>query len=642
MISFLAFTIAQQTASAKPIDLNGVLVNPRNLLVKVIDPVAKGRLKHESRFTFVKEIPRINYVVVRVPEGKLQATKAMLQRERGVEAVEFDRVAKLTEIPNDPEFPNQWSLPAMHVPEAWDISKGSTPIVVADIDSGVDMTHPDLENNLWTNPGEIPNNGIDDDGNGYVDDVHGYDFANDDSDPTDDNGHGTITSSVIAATHNNGIGMTGVAPMARIMCVKAGLWSGDIFESALLPAYIYSADNGAKIFSCSFGSDNVSVAERDAIRYAVSKGVLPVASAGNSGSVLPHYPAAYDEVLSVAAVAEFGATVQKASFSNYGCWVDVSAPGKTVLAIYWFGYGFASGTSLSCPNVSGTAALLWSAKPTATAEQIRSAIEDTATTMNEPPFGEISNYGFVNAEAALRAIVGKPAPRKEAAVRYMSPVGGEPPSNKSRIMARIMGRGFEKDAKVELRKGTRRLPILGRGRNYIDFYNVDGIDPIDVIVDKKLAESIPQPAGHGYEFPLLEASNPGNSIVGSFPKAVAIDDSFVEIHPSAGFISLEGTFGRVIPSGTMHLKITRRYTGSFRGFEYETISLLDWSIGYGVYRVINNQAFPSGMLTTTIDIPDFDRFVDPEGRVYVRLESTVVDPSVTAHLDQLVLTRDGP
>jgi subtilisin family serine protease len=338
--------IAVALASQQPINVDGSLVSPRNLLVKIAGP-AKDLIRKQLGLNIEKEFKEIGYVLVQAPAGELQLTKSKLKMVSGVEAVEFDRVARVAYEPNDPYFPYQWNLPAMNLPDAWGLSLGTTPTTVAVIDTGVDYTHEDLVNNVWTNPGEVASNGIDDDGNGYVDDVHGYDFAYNDGEPNDNYGHGTACASIVAATPDNAIGLSGVAPMARIMGVKAALDSGYFYDSATVPAYLYAANNGARIFSCSFYADGVSQAEHEAIRYAVSKGVLPIVAAGNDYSIYPFYPGAYEEVIGVAALRDAGGgNVLKSSFSNYGSWVDVSAPGSGIF-VAGSGGGYWSGLRLS-------------------------------------------------------------------------------------------------------------------------------------------------------------------------------------------------------------------------------------------------------------------------------------------------------
>lgn len=633
--------IAVALASQQPISVDGNLVNSRNLLVKVAGP-AKELLRKQLGLTVKKEFKEIGYVLVEAPAGELQLTRNKVRMVSGVQAVQFDRVAKVAYEPNDPLFPNQWNLPAMNVPDAWTLSLGNTPTTVAVIDTGVDYSHEDLANNVWTNTAEIPGNDIDDDNNGYIDDVHGYDFAYGDSEPNDNYGHGTACASIVAATQDNALGITGVAPMARIMCVKAALDSGYFYDSATVPAYIYAANNGAKIFSCSFYADSVSQAEHEAIRYAVGKGVLPIVAAGNEYSVIPFYPGAYEESIGVAALKNTGGGVAKSGFSNYGSWVDVAAPGSGIyVAGSGGGYWSGSGTSFACPNTAGVAALLWSTKPSAAASEIRAAIEDTATEYSEAPYGEISNFGNVNALAALEAIMGDPAPRRTAAFRYMTPLGSRDPSSKARVLSRIFGRGFEKDARVVVKKGNRHLHVRDRGRTFVDFYNVDGPDPVTLWVDGNLVATIPQPQVNDYVYPLIEASSPHAVVTGGFAQANGIDGTTLDCTTRGdNYLRMESTFARVIPADTMTLNITRNYTGTIGGSETETVYLYDWtsaSYPYGNWIAVNNEFLPTTMTTTHIPITDASRFVDYEGYVYMLVMTSGNDPSVTGHYDQINL-----
>jgi hypothetical protein len=641
MITFLALAAVLRPANLSPVEVDGHKVHPRNLLIKVDNPASLKRLEKETGIEIVKEIPRIGYYVVRAPEGYLQATRSKARNTVGVEHVEFDRVARVAYEPNDPYFPLQWSLPSMGVPAAWEVSRGNTPVTVAVIDTGVDYSQPDLANNIWTNTNEIAANGIDDDANGYIDDVHGYDFTYGDSEPDDVYGHGTACSSIIAATQDNNEGLSGVAPMARIMCIKASLDSGLFYDSATVPAYIYAADNGAKIFSCSFYADGVSQAEHDAIRYAHSKGVLTIVAAANENTVIPHYPAAYDEVVAVAAVAQSGPDVVKAGFSNFGSWVDVSAPGVGIHVIWGGAYISGSGTSFACPNVAGIAALLWSTRTDLTADEVRAAIEDTAQPMSQTPFGEISNYGFVNAARALNAVLESPAVRQAPAFRYMTPVGGKPPSDKSRQLSRILGRGFERDAKVVVMKGHRHLHVVDRGRTHLDFYNIAGEEPVEVFVDGELVASVAQPVGPEYMYPMIEAATQDASLTGGFSQALKVDGSTMDVAAHwYGGVHFHGTFARVTPSGNMNIIYNRHYTGTISGSETETVYLYDWSswsYPYGNWVPLSTEGLPTSATTTQIHVPDAAKFVDFDGYVYIKVEASGADTSTVAHVDHLGL-----
>jgi len=222
-------------------------------------------------------------------------------------------------------------------PEAWDIHTGSSDVIVAVVDTGVDYNHRDLQANMWVNSGEIPDNGVDDDGNGYVDDIYGYDFINKDSDPIDDRGHGTHCSGTIAAEGDNGLDIAGVCWDGRIMALKflGSDGYGNIDDA--VTAFYYAVENGADVVSNSWGGGAYSYTLEQAIDYAHSQGVIMVAAAGNDDSNEPEYPAAYEHMVSVAAT---NSNDEKASFSNHGDWVDIAAPGVDVLSLR------AGGTSL--------------------------------------------------------------------------------------------------------------------------------------------------------------------------------------------------------------------------------------------------------------------------------------------------------
>lgn len=300
-----------------------------------------------------------------------------------VERVELNYLISANIIPNDPGFSGQWGLhnvgqqngivdADIDAPEAWDIQTGSSAVVVAVIDSGVDFTHPDLSANMWINPGEIAGNGIDDDGNGYIDDVYGINAITGSGNPMDEYGHGTYVAGIIAAAGNNGIGIAGTSWNARIMAVKFMDAQGAGYTSDAIKSILYAINNGAKIINASWGNYSYSSALINAIQTANSAGVLFVASAGNDGSnndILPYYPASsygIPNVLSVAATDRFD---NLGWLSNYGISsVHLGAPGMEILSTVQTtanaccydpsGYKVASGTSAAAPFVAGSAALL--------------------------------------------------------------------------------------------------------------------------------------------------------------------------------------------------------------------------------------------------------------------------------------------
>ncbi len=261
---------------------------------------------------------------------------------------------------------------------AWDIETGNscTPPLVAVIDTGIEYTHPDLVANIWTNKQEISGNGLDDDQNGFVDDVHGYDFANSDADPLDDNGHGTHVAGTIGARGNNDLGVAGISWNARIMAVKFLSANGGGTTSAAIRAIDYAVANGAKVLNNSWGGGGYSAALEGSVKNAVSSGVLVLVAAGNeknNNDKRPSYPANYSGVLSVAAIDKNG---KLASFSNFGAKsVQLAAPGVNILST-WLGgsYAWNSGTSMATPHVSGAAALAWCKNPSLSAEALKTVL----------------------------------------------------------------------------------------------------------------------------------------------------------------------------------------------------------------------------------------------------------------------------
>jgi len=312
-----------------------------------------------------------------------------LKKNPHVRYAEPNYIVSVDLIPNDPRFPEMYGLlntgqtggtvdADIDADQAWAVSRGSRSVLVGVIDTGVDYNHPDLAANIWTNPGEIPGNGIDDDGNGYVDDVHGYDFANNDGDPFDDNGHGTHTSGTIGGVGNNGIGVTGVNWQVSIIAAKFLSGAGSGTTADAVRAVEYTTMMGVDLTSNSWGGGGFSQALYDAIAAAGAANIAFVAAAGNDGTdndVSPHYPSNYDlaNVISVAATDNNDA---KASFSNYGLTtVDLGAPGVDILStLPGNSYGLASGTSMATPHVSGVCALIKSVAPGIDVAQLKNIL----------------------------------------------------------------------------------------------------------------------------------------------------------------------------------------------------------------------------------------------------------------------------
>ena len=300
-------------------------------------------------------------------------------------SVEPDAEVRASYTPNDPYYTSDGrNYDAINLPQAWDITLGSNGIVVAVIDTGIDYNHPDLAPNAWKNGGEIPGDGRDNDGNGYVDDYYGYDFVNRDSNPIDDHYHGTHCAGTVAAATNNGNGIAGTAPNARIMALKVLAYNGSGYTSGIIEAVQYAVSQRqrfgeVRVISASLGGGGYSAAFNAAAVAAAEAGIVFVAAAGNNGSSIPSYPAGYPSTVSVGAANN---SASPAGFSNYGSWVSVVAPGVDVFSTFPTArgsYGRLSGTSMATPHVAGLAALILSARPALSARQVKQVLMDTAT-----------------------------------------------------------------------------------------------------------------------------------------------------------------------------------------------------------------------------------------------------------------------
>ena len=285
-------------------------------------------------------------------------------------------------VPNDPAFNSVWGLSSstgIDAPSAWAKTTGSSDVVVAVIDTGIDYTHADLAANVWTNPVEIAGNGIDDDGNGYIDDVHGINASSGTGNPMDDNGHGTHVSGTIGAVGNNGVGVSGVNWNVKMMGLKFLDSSGSGSVSDAIEAINYMVSMKTKhsinivAANNSWGGGGYSKGLYDAVAKARDAGIIFVAAAGNEGvdnDASPSYPASLD-LSNVVTVAAIDQNQNLAYFSNYGAnTVEIAAPGVSIMStLPGGGYGNLSGTSMATPHVTGAIALLYSAEPTLSADQ---------------------------------------------------------------------------------------------------------------------------------------------------------------------------------------------------------------------------------------------------------------------------------
>jgi subtilisin family serine protease len=385
--------------------------------------------RRASRLRAAFQPPEISRTYVLELDGALRGRLAEilnnLRADPDVEFAEEDKIVSANFSPNDPYFLSSgswgqtyddlWGIKKIGAPAAWDTSTG-TGVIVAVVDTGIDYSHPDIVNNIWSNTKEIVGNGIDDDHNGYIDDVRGWDFIGpsvtnpqQSNDPIDHQGHGTHVAGIIAAEGNNGIGIIGVAWHAQVMAVKGLDDQGIGLDSTLAPAIMYAANNGADVISASWGGPGYSQTIADAVSYAYNLGAVFVAAAGNNGGdARDFYPAALWNVITVAAS---DSNDNLASFSNSGSKIDVAAPGVDILSLQASGtnlgitvspgYTRASGTSMATPHVSGLAALILSQNANYSNEDVRQVLRASATDLGTPGYDLSFGYGRINAAAAL-------------------------------------------------------------------------------------------------------------------------------------------------------------------------------------------------------------------------------------------------
>ncbi|HHI94659.1 MAG TPA: hypothetical protein ENK04_14305 [Gammaproteobacteria bacterium] len=381
---------------------------------------AAGSQQHRSfRSRLVRGLTR-----AKIGRGNsLSATLRSLRNNRDVEFAEPNYILHTYAIPNDSRFDSLWGMhntgqtggvtdADIDAPEAWDLQTGSD-VIIAIVDTGVDYNHSELSNNIWNNSAEIANNGRDDDGNGFVDDVRGWDFANNDSNPMDDNDHGTHLAGTIAASGNNGSGVAGVNWSARIMPLKFMDSTGAGSSADAIAAIDYAVANGARVINASWGGGPFSSAMFNAISAANDAGVLFVAAAGNESNNndrTPSYPADYDlpNVISVAATDDADTL---AGFSNFGAnSVDLGAPGVSILStVRNNGYASFNGTSMAAPHVTGVAALVIADNPNIGIPALRAALLDNTDAVADLA-GRTVTGGRLNAFKALGGGTTPPPP----------------------------------------------------------------------------------------------------------------------------------------------------------------------------------------------------------------------------------------
>jgi subtilisin family serine protease len=377
---FFSFILqAQPVASTIPEHVPGRLIVRHN--GSAADTRAQQALAAQGARVHMR-LDGLAATVIDVTPGTEESVRQALLRNPLFRSVEFDYYAHPAAVPNDPDFGSQWYLTKIMAPSAWNIGTGSgTPIAV--IDTGVDGSHPDLASRL----------------------LPGWNFVTNSSNTADTSGHGTAVTGVVGAIANNGIGVAGITWLNPILPLVAVDSTGYAAYSNIAAAIQYAADNGARVISVSLGGSQASAVLQSAVDYAWGEGAVVVAAAMNNSSTTPMYPAACTNAVAVAATDEYD---NLASFSDYGSWITVSAPGTDMMTTTWDGsYGEWYGTSLATPVVSSVLALEFGVNPGLSAQQAVTLLEQNADNIGpSSTFG----YGRVNAYRAILAASGGSTP----------------------------------------------------------------------------------------------------------------------------------------------------------------------------------------------------------------------------------------
>src|ERR1044071_716380 len=332
----------------------------------------------------LQNLSKIKVHRVKVSENDLEAVEAALREDPNVEFVEKNLIGEATFVPNDPGYSAQWHLPKISAPGGWDLTRGSRSVTIAVIDSGIDPLHPDLSANL----------------------IPGYNFVAGNTDTHDIYGHGTAIAGIAGAIGNSGIGVAGVAWSNTIMPLVVLDSSGYGTVANVASAITYAADHGAKVINISLAFNGSTSTLQNAVNYAWNHGVVIVAAAANASTNTPYYPAALPNVIAVSAVNQ---NDNLASFSNYGNWITVSAPGVSVYTTAnGGGYLYGSGTSVSSPIVAGLAGLVFSANPNLTNTQVVNLITGNADDVGTPGFDVANGWGRINVQRTLQAAYNTP------------------------------------------------------------------------------------------------------------------------------------------------------------------------------------------------------------------------------------------
>jgi thermitase len=428
LMALLALSLSLATARAQ------VQVVPDQILVKVHPQMSEAAVENLLRVLDSRQvdgIPQIGVRIVRVPEARREAALTALQHNPNIEFAEADAIVPPDFIPNDPSYASQWHLPKIAAPAAWDLAIGSSEVIVAILDTGVDATHPDLA------PLIVP----------------GWNFYDNNADTRDVYGHGTSVAGSACAVGNNAIGIASVAWNCRLMPVRIASPTCYASYSTIARGLTYAADKGARVANVSFAGAGRSLTVQTAAKYLQDKGGVTTASGGNDGTFLDVPDCPY--VLSVSAT---GSGDTRASFSNTGPYLDLAAPGSGIFTTAnGGGYRSISGTSFAAPIVAGVAALVLSVNPALSAAQVQDILTQSADDLGTAGYDTDYGYGRVNAYKAVLAATAAPPP----------PADSTPPS-------------------VAIASPTEGAAVAGQVQVQVDASDDTAIDRVDLYLDDTL------------------------------------------------------------------------------------------------------------------------------------------------------------
>jgi thermitase len=409
LVSVCTGAAAQETVPAGDPASIGPEYVPEQLLIRFQPSVSGPRADQILAERGASRLGRVRALDIHLlhlpPHLSVERAAEVFSRLPEVAFAEPNYILHLVQV-DDPGLGNQWAPQAIEAPAAWGTTTGDPSVTIAVVDTGIDYLHSELASNVWANPEEIGGNSLDDDGNGYIDDVHGWDFANSDSDPMDDHSHGTHVAGIAAAVDSaNPAGLVGICPACTLMAVKVLDASGSASLAVVADGITYAADEGARVINLSLGGPIGTSTLELAVNYAWGQGAVVVAAAGNDGVATTFYPAGYANAIGVAStnVGDY-----RSCFSNYGSsLIAVAAPGESIYSTLPRDtsgvdrYGMGSGTSMAAPHVSGLAGLLFSETPTPTNDMVRSRIESTAEDLGPTGVDAYFGAGRINAWRAV-------------------------------------------------------------------------------------------------------------------------------------------------------------------------------------------------------------------------------------------------